>query len=98
MNTLTDRQIENLHHCRARSFLNEQVERFEVMERSPTDDGDWSDGGAQMRWYGNQVEALFAFNYFARRHKVRLLFDTAGGALDTHCLCIDLPIDLPEAA
>lgn len=90
MSTLTDKQIENLHHTSSASFYFEQSERFEILDGEISE---MNDENFHMRWYENQLEALFAFNYFSARHETTLLWDTAKNPTQQYCLRIATPFD-----
>ena len=90
MTELTNEQIENLHHTSMKSFYHKQPERFEIMDHAGKALRDIDDEKAHLRWYKSQLEALFAFNYFAKKHNVALLWDMAENPEPQYCLLIDI--------
>ena len=73
MSELTNEQIENLHHTSMQSFYHKQPERFEIMYIAGKAPRIIEDEHSHLRWYESQLEALFAFNYFAKIHRLSLL-------------------------
>ncbi len=93
MISLTNEQIENLHHTSCASFLYRENEtllsgRFELLDGNIEEK---NDSACHMRWYSNQLEALFAFNYFSAKAPTALLWDYAENPEPQYCLRIGSP-------
>lgn len=86
---LTPNDIETLHHTSIRSFLNEQIHRFEVSALSTDEDlEDFDDNQNRLKewWikeknqkecsmyiYNSQLEWLIAFNYYTKIKQVKAI-------------------------
>ena len=88
MITLTDKQIQSLCFSRSQSFLFEQYDRFEILDGDVSDE---NENKFHMAWYHNQLEALFAFNYFSEKVPTALLWDMAEIPEPCFCLRIGIP-------
>ena len=79
MITLTDKQIEDLHHTSCQSFFNEQRDRFEIylasFSSNTRNTEEFSDEDWHFRFYNTRIEALFAYNYFSQETETMLLWD-----------------------
>jgi len=87
---LTPFQVDNLHHAAAPigGFSKDHSDRFEILDSNVEGVDSLPEENAHLRWYDTQIEALFAFNYFAQQKCDVLLLNDMAEDFWSHCLCV----------
>ena len=84
---IDNKDIENLHHASMSSFYEKQKDRFEIIK------GDIKDieKDGTLMWYGQftQIDALISYQYYSKKYKCVLLWDTAENPEPEWCIYIN---------